>query len=333
MNFNKARANLNEIPEVVSVRKPPLKRKSAAATVTNARNDEPSDYPIAFTHPNRYNPAPFLIAGAWRVRRGLIWRTSVRRNLVAGNWKMNGDHAMATRLCADIARGVAEAGEANEAEVALCPPHILIAAAVGALAGSRISVGAQDLDANDDGAFTGQTSARMIADSGCRYVIAGHSERRTLYGESDELVARKTGAALAAGLRPIVCLGETLAEREAGVTEAVLGRQLDAVLAVSAAAGLEAAVVAYEPVWAIGTGVTATPDQAQHAHRFIRERLAAADGGERIAAECRILYGGSMKPENAADLLAQPDIDGGLVGGAALNAGDFLAICSAAGSA
>ncbi len=263
----------------------------------------------------------------------------MRRNLVAGNWKMNGNHAMATRLCADIVRGVAETAksaenaEANEAEVALCPPHILIAAAVGALAGSGISVGAQDLDANDDGAFTGQTSARMIADSGCRYVIAGHSERRTLYGESDELVARKTQAALAAGLRPIVCLGETLAEREAGVTEAVLGRQLDAVLAVSAAAGLEAAVVAYEPVWAIGTGVTATPDQAQHAHRFIRERLAAADGGERIAAECRILYGGSMKPENAADLLAQPDIDGGLVGGAALNAGDFLAICSAAGSA
>ena len=275
----------------------------------------------------------------------------MRRNLVAGNWKMNGDRVMATALCADILAGLAGGERDGEAEVVLCPPHILIPPVVGALAGSRagsrIEVGAQDLDANDNGAFTGQVSAGMIVDSGCRYVIVGHSERRALYDETDEQVAHKTSAAMAAGLCAIVCLGETLAERESGVTEEVVARQLDAVLdavpdavldTVSDAIGgatsgatLAGAVIAYEPIWAIGTGRTATPDQAQQVHRFIRERLAARNEG--AARACRILYGGSMKPENAAELIAQPDIDGGLIGGAALNATDFVAICTAAGSA
>ncbi len=253
----------------------------------------------------------------------------MRRNLVAGNWKMNGDRAMAAALCAGILDRLDRAGKV---EVVVCPPHILIPAAVDALAGSRVSVGAQDLDANDNGAFTGQVSARMIADGGCGYVIVGHSERRLLYGETDPLAARKCKAALDAGLRVILCLGETRAQRESGVTEEVVGRQLDAVLDVvtadSGKAGLANLVIAYEPVWAIGSGLTATPAQAQQTHRFIRDRLAARDA--RAAAECRILYGGSMKPENAAELIAQPDIDGGLIGGAALNAADFVAICRAA---
>ncbi len=261
---------------------------------------------------------------------------------------MNGDQAMAAALCASIRDGIDPAGAT---EVVLCPAHILIPTAVGALAGSPVSVGAQDLDANPSGAFTGQVSAGMIVDSGCRYVIVGHSERRARYHETDELVAQKTQAALAAGLNAIVCLGETEAQRHAGETEQVVARQLRAVLDLlgdgrdgqpgdspgddegdgSRATNLSGVVIAYEPVWAIGTGATATPAQAQQVHRFIRERLAAWDA--RVAAQCRILYGGSMKPQNAAELIAQADIDGGLIGGAALNAADFLAICTAAGSA
>jgi len=228
------------------------------------------------------------------------------------------------------ADSVAAATAAPAAEIVICPPHVLIAGVVDALAGSAIRVGAQDVDAADDGAFTGQISARMLADAGCGYVIVGHSERRALYAESDELAARKAVAALAFGLRPLLCVGETRDQREAGDTEAVLGRQVDALLAaldgVDASARAEI-VIAYEPVWAIGTGLTATPEQAQDAHHFIRARLAAFDA--RLA-DCRIVYGGSMKPGNAAGLLAQPDIDGGLIGGASLNAADFLAICKAA---
>lgn len=252
----------------------------------------------------------------------------MQRNLVAGNWKMNGDQAMAASLCADILAGI---DRASGAEVVLCPPHILIPAAAGVLAGGAVGVGAQDLDANDNGPFTGQVSASMLVDGGCRYVIIGHSERRARYHESDALTAQKTQAALAAGLSPILCLGETLAERESGVTEEVVGRQLDAVLDGAGAEAFADAVIAYEPVWAIGTGVTATPAQAQAVHRFIRARLAAR--GAPVADGCRILYGGSMKPGNAAELMAQADIDGGLIGAAALNATDFLAICEAAGSA
>ncbi|MDD9812327.1 MAG: triose-phosphate isomerase [Gammaproteobacteria bacterium] len=279
---------------------------------------------------------------------------------------MNGARAFAATLCADIAAGLsprATVGDTDSstpaaansaadsavdaiadsaadsttaapvAEIVICPPHVLIAGVVDALAGSAIQVGAQDVDAADDGAFTGQTSARMLADAGCGYVIVGHSERRALYAESDELAARKAVAALAFGLRPILCVGETRAQREAGDTEAVLGRQVDALLAAldgvdaKAQATRTEIVIAYEPVWAIGTGLTATPAQAQDAHHFIRARLAAFDA--RLA-DCRIVYGGSMKPGNAAGLLAQPDIDGGLIGGASLNAADFLAICKAA---
>jgi len=237
---------------------------------------------------------------------------------------MNGDQTMATVLCTEILAGIDQAGDT---EVALCPPFILIPAAVRNLAGSRVSVGAQDLDNNHNGAFTGQISAGMIVDAGCKYVIVGHSERRSLYGESNELVAEKTKVALAAGLRAIVCLGETLEQRESSVTEQVVAQQLDAVLDVNDIAAFSEVVIAYEPVWAIGTGLTATPDQAQAVHQFIRDRLAARDQG--IANECRILYGGSMKPDNAAELTAKPDIDGGLIGGAALIAADFLAICRA----
>ena len=249
---------------------------------------------------------------------------------------MNGDRAMAKSLCADIARGVDQIGQIDkigEVEILLCPPHILIPPVVDALADTPIGVGAQDLDANENGAFTGQISAAMIADSGCRHVIIGHSERRTLYGETSELTARKTRTALAAGLNAIVCLGETLAERQAGATEEVIGRQLAAILdsVDGGAAAFAESIIAYEPVWAIGTGATATPEQAQQVHRFIRARLAERDA--RAAGQCRILYGGSMKPQNAAELLAQSDIDGGLIGGAALNSADFLAICQAAAAA
>ena len=243
---------------------------------------------------------------------------------------MNGTQAMAASLCAEILAGIDRVGAV---EVVLCPPHLLIPAAVGALvdSGGSIGIGAQDLDANDNGAFTGQISAAMIVDSGCRYCLVGHSERRAGYFESDELVAQKTRAALSAGLHPIVCLGETLEQRQSGITEDVVGRQLDAVLEATGAEHFADAVIAYEPVWAIGTGVTATPAQAQQVHGFIRERLAERDA--RLADECRILYGGSMKPENAAELIAEGDIDGGLIGGASLNATDFLAICHTAGSA
>lgn len=278
--------------------------------------------------------------------------TTARRNLVAGNWKMNGDSAFAAALCADIAAAAADTGAAGgdntaaangvdaetttAADIAVCPPHVLIPAAARALADSAVSIGAQDVDGGDDGAFTGQVSARMLADAGCRYVIVGHSERRALHGESDELAAQKAVAALRHGLRPIVCVGETADERAAGDTEAVVGRQVDALLTAWAAAApaecaaVDEIVIAYEPVWAIGTGLTATPAEAQQVHAFIRRRLAAFDA--RLG-DCRILYGGSMKPGNAAALINQPDIDGGLIGGASLNAADFLAICRAANSA
>ncbi|MDA7971099.1 MAG: triose-phosphate isomerase [Gammaproteobacteria bacterium] len=283
----------------------------------------------------------------------------MRRSLIAGNWKMNGDRAMTAQWCARVARelgreyaadgvgkvaaagGVADAGGAyfananddDAAEIAVCPPHILISAAVDALAGSCVGVGAQDLDANESGAFTGQTSARMLADGGCRYVIVGHSERRALYHESDQSAAQKAHTARAAGLCAILCVGETRAERDAGDTEKVLARQLDAFLDALCgdAPGYSAApagVVAYEPVWAIGSGRAATPQQAQAAHHFLRARIASRDA--RVAAQCRILYGGSVSGGNAAELLAQPDIDGALVGGASLKADDFLAICGAA---
>jgi len=230
----------------------------------------------------------------------------------------------ATLLDALLASGTLD----ESVECLVFPPYIYVAEAVRKLAGSPIAVGAQDLSAEASGAYTGEVSAGMLMDVGCRHVLVGHSERRALNGEDDALVARKFAAARASGLVPVLCVGELLADRDAGRTEAVVSRQLDAVLALCGVAALESAVVAYEPVWAIGTGRTATPQQAQEVHAFIRGRVRAHDAS--IAARLRILYGGSCKAGNAADLFRMPDVDGGLIGGASLKAEEFLAIWSAA---
>ncbi len=249
----------------------------------------------------------------------------MRKALVAGNWKMNGTQATTVELCKGIADGMAALGDV---EVLVCPPAILISSAADVLANSDVQIGGQDLDINEGGAFTGQTSAAMLLDAGCKYVIVGHSERRQFYGDTDALVAEKTQVALDAGLTPIVCLGESQAEREGGITEDVVGAQLRAVLDKVGIAAFSTAVIAYEPVWAIGTGLTASPEQAQDVHAFIRGML--ADKDQSVADQCRVLYGGSMKPGNAVELISKPDIDGGLIGGAALASEDFLGICSAA---
>ena len=249
----------------------------------------------------------------------------MRTPLVAGNWKMNGDRAMAQSLCAGIVEGAAAI---EKVDIALCPPYTLLGVVGDAIESSHCMLGAQDMDINDNGAFTGQVSASMLSDCGCSAVILGHSERRTIYGETDALVARKVEKALAGGLTAILCVGETLEEREAGITAEVVSRQIQAVIDQVGIAGFSDIIVAYEPVWAIGTGLTASPEQAQDVHRSIRQQLAGLDGD--IAEQTRILYGGSMKPDNAAELIAQPDIDGGLIGGASLKAEDFLGICRAA---
>ena len=249
----------------------------------------------------------------------------MRRPLVAGNWKMNGSTASARALLAEIKAGV---DAVAKCEVAVCPPFIYLPLAQAELTNTAIAWGAQNLSTEAVGAFTGEISAAMLLDCGCSYVIVGHSERRTLYGEDDQRVATKFAVARAAGIKPILCVGETLEEREQGITEAVIARQLDAVIAAQGASALAAGVIAYEPVWAIGTGKTASPEQAQQVHAFIRGRIAAQDAS--VAEGLRILYGGSMKSGNAAELMAQPDIDGGLIGGAALVASDFLGICRAA---
>ncbi|HNH35386.1 MAG TPA: triose-phosphate isomerase [Rhodocyclaceae bacterium] len=246
-----------------------------------------------------------------------------RRKFVAGNWKMHGSLANNLALLDAVKSGAA----ALACEVAVCVPYPYLAQAKSVLGGSNVAWGAQDVSAHAQGAYTGEVSAAMLVDFGCRYAIVGHSERRTLHAESDQLVADKFAAALGAGLTPILCVGETLAEREAGITDAVVTRQLEAVLAKSGVAALARAVVAYEPVWAIGTGKTATPQQAQDAHAAIRARVARDDGA--VAAGLQILYGGSVKAGNAKELFAMADIDGGLIGGAALVAADFLAICAA----
>lgn len=246
------------------------------------------------------------------------------RKLVAGNWKMHGSLADNATLLAGVVSGVQDL----DCEVAVCVPFPYLSQVQQALSGTPIRLGAQNLSEHAKGAYTGEVSAAMLKDFACAYVIVGHSERRSLYGETDAQVAAKFVAAQGAGITPILCLGESLQERESGVTEAVVARQLDAVLAVAGIAAFANAVIAYEPVWAIGTGLTATPEQAQAVHAFIRGRLAQHDSA--IAANVVIQYGGSMKPGNAAELLSQPDIDGGLIGGAALVAEDFLAICRAA---
>jgi triosephosphate isomerase len=249
----------------------------------------------------------------------------MRQPLVAGNWKMNGARAGVGELLDGVKAGM---GEVRTAEVAVCPPFVFIPEAASRLQGTAIAWGGQNLSTHASGAYTGEVAASMLTDFGCKYVIVGHSERRTLYGEDDAVVAEKFELARKAGLVPIFCVGETLEEREANATETVVARQLDAVLERFGAQALSAGVIAYEPVWAIGTGRTATPEQAQDVHAFIRGRVAAKDAV--VAAGIRILYGGSMKPDNAAELMAKPDIDGGLIGGASLKASDFLAICRAA---
>lgn len=248
----------------------------------------------------------------------------MRTKFVAGNWKMHGNLAANRQLLADILTGLGE----TRAEVVVCVPFPYLAQAQSILEGSKVSWGAQNVSEHVQGAYTGEVAASMLLDFGCRYVLVGHSERRSLYGERDEAVAARFATALDAGLTPILCVGETLSERESGITAEVVTRQLEAVILRSGVSALSRALVAYEPVWAIGTGKTATPQQAQEVHALIRARVAHDDA--RVAQALQILYGGSVKPGNAHELFAMPDIDGGLIGGAALVAADFLAICAAA---
>ncbi len=249
----------------------------------------------------------------------------MRQPLVAGNWKMNGSRASVFELLTGIREGVKTV---PGVEVLVCPPYIYIPEVQGQLHGAPVSWGGQDLSLQESGAYTGEVSGPMLVDFGCSYVIVGHSERRSYHVESDEQVAAKFAAALQSGLTPILCVGETLEQREQNTTEEVVARQLNAVIELCGIAMLGMGVIAYEPVWAIGTGKTATPEQAQDVHGFIRGMLAQQDSA--VAEKIRILYGGSMKPSNAAELIGKPDIDGGLIGGASLKAEDFIGICQAA---
>jgi len=250
----------------------------------------------------------------------------MRQPMVAGNWKMNGSCESVKALIAGIKEGM---GSVNNAAVVVCPPAVFIPRVSGAIEGSAIKLGSQNVCDADSGAFTGEVSGAMLKEIGCEYAIVGHSERRALYAETDEQVAKRFAGARRNGLKPIFCIGETLDERESGVTNDVCSRQIDAVIALEGVEALADAVIAYEPVWAIGTGKTATPEQAQEVHAFIRGKIAALNA--EIAEGLQILYGGSMNPANAKELIGQPDIDGGLIGGASLKPADFLAICQAAG--
>lgn len=251
----------------------------------------------------------------------------MRTPLVAGNWKMNGDFAMLERWCAaarshgQLAQRVAR----HDVEILICPAYPYLPAAVAALAGTGVQVGAQNVADKESGALTGEVSAQMLLELGCRYAIVGHSERRHLYAESNELVSARFHQALNAGLRPILCVGETQAERDNHETLTIIGQQLAAVLdLMDNNAALVDMVIAYEPVWAIGTGQTATPEQAQEVHRAIRQWLMAKDTA--VAEKVRVIYGGSVKPDNAKALMSMPDIDGALVGGASLDANSFIEI-------
>ncbi len=248
-----------------------------------------------------------------------------RTPLVAANWKMNGTRATNEALVEQVITGLPTG---QQADVAICPPFVYLADIALELQPTHIQLGAQTVSEHDAGAFTGEVSVSMLQDFGCQYVIVGHSERRHLYGESDRAIAGKFLAAVEADVQPILCLGEQLHEREAGQTETVVARQLDVVIQSAGIEAFTSAVIAYEPVWAIGTGKTATPEQAELVHQFIRERLAEHD--KEIAGGIRILYGGSVKPDNAAELFSMANIDGGLIGGASLKADDFIAICQAA---
>lgn len=244
----------------------------------------------------------------------------MRKSLVLGNWKMNGNLRSNTELLAALVTGFKPS---EKVELGVCVPYVYLMQTQQKLQGSDIGFGAQDVSVNDNGAYTGEVSAAMLQDFSCRYVLLGHSERRQYHSESNELVAQKFHTAQRAGLSAVLCVGETLEQREAGQALDIIARQLSAVMAVVGVGALASAVIAYEPVWAIGTGLTASPEQAQEVHAFIREQLMGAGDATRL------LYGGSVKPSNAAELFSQPDIDGALVGGAALNAVDFLAIAAA----
>ncbi|WP_305806056.1 triose-phosphate isomerase [Stenotrophomonas sp. YIM B06876] len=248
----------------------------------------------------------------------------MRRKIVAGNWKLHGSRQFAAELLGQVVAGLPLAG----VELVVLPPVPYLAGLIESFGGDSLAFGAQDVSSNKTGAFTGEVSAAMLVDIGARYTLVGHSERRQYHHEDSGLVARKFAAARSAGLVPILCVGETLEQREAGQTESVIAAQLAPVLDLVGAEGFAGAVVAYEPVWAIGTGRTASKEQAQAVHAFIRGEVAARDA--RIADSLSILYGGSVKPDNAAELFSQPDVDGGLVGGASLVAADFLAIAKAA---
>lgn len=248
----------------------------------------------------------------------------MRKKLVAGNWKMHGSRSMAHALAEEVT-----AGRPGHVDVLLFPPFPYLADVVQWCADRGVGVGAQDVSEHEgQGAYTGEVSAAMLADLGAQWTLVGHSERRQYHGESNEQVARKFAAACAAGITPILCVGETQAQRDAGETEAVVAAQLQAVLTLSGIGSFDTAVISYEPRWAIGTGRTATPQQAQQMHAFIRSQLAQQDA--MIAGLTRLLYGGSVKAANAAELFAQPDVDGGLIGGASLVPTDFLGICAAA---
>lgn len=247
-----------------------------------------------------------------------------RRKLIAGNWKMNGSAEQVD----DFGRAIAEAAQSLDCDLALCVPFVYVERLARALESSAVASGAQNLaDRVDPGAFTGEVNGAMLADSGARYVVVGHSERRAMYGETDDMVVNKAEAAVAAGLTPIVCVGESLAQRDADETETVLLRQIGALTAGCGRMTLERMVLAYEPIWAIGTGLSATPEQAQLIHAFLRARIGNADAD--IADSMPILYGGSVKPDNAAALFAGADVDGALVGGASLKADSFVEIARA----
>lgn len=247
-----------------------------------------------------------------------------RTPLVAANWKMNGTLASIKPLLDGVLDGL---GAEFPAEVAICPPFVYLAEVARALDESNISLGAQNVSHHEAGAFTGEVSVSMLQDYGCQYVIVGHSERRHIYGEGDHEVSEKFLAAVKADISPILCVGERLEEREGDATEEVVARQIDAVINVAGIEAFESAVIAYEPVWAIGTGKNATPEQAEEVHEFIRLRLARHD--DKVAGNIRILYGGSVKADNAASLFSMANVDGGLIGGASLKVDDFVSICRA----
>ena len=248
----------------------------------------------------------------------------MRRPLIAGNWKMNGTKTSAHALVSGVLAG---AEKLVQVEVALCPSFPFLDLAERLLAGGAVRLGAQNVCTQGGGAYTGEVSAEMLAEFGCRYVICGHSERREYYGEDEEVIAKKLEMVMVNGMTPILCVGETLEQRDQGRTQEVIANQVDGIISRNGIQSFSRLEIAYEPVWAIGTGKTATPEQAQDVHEFIRQRIAAHD--QEIASKIRILYGGSMKPGNALDLLSQQDIDGGLIGGASLVVEDFLAICQA----